>query len=161
MTKNKSITKSHKDKGVPTTTTKITLNEQQNVSNITYKYELKLDKAIKISLPDCYSLYVPSQSNLQGYITNESLREFLVTLGLLINESYDFNLNFTPCSSQLEWFSGNVITDEEINGREHKMELFIKEHWGFYSGEMIIPEWIDYLLHMIFEYKESFRNVKT
>ena len=123
-----------------------------------YKYELKLDKAIKISLPDCYSLFLPSQSNLQAYLTTESLRELLVTLGLIINEGYNFDIDFVPCIPQLEWFSGNVIIDEEIDGREKKMELFIKQSWGFYSTEMIISEWVNYLIDMISEYKQSFKT---
>lgn len=163
MVKNKSISKLPKDKKISTPNNiidKLILNDNHLPVNlltesVVYKYELKLDRAIKISLPDCYSLYIPSQSTLQGYITTESLRDFLVTLGLIVNEGYDFNLSFTPCTSQLEWFSGIVITDEEIKGREYKMEMFIKERWGFYSTEILIPEWIDYLLHMIFEYKES------
>jgi len=120
-----------------------------------YKYKLIIDKGGTFSLPNYYSIYLPTYTKLEGYITKTSLREFLLLLSLLMNNNQYINIEFVESELYIE--ENNILTlYEAIDGREYHIETFIKDKLGFYSGEMLIEDWVTYLTLILTEFNQSF-----
>lgn len=115
-----------------------------------------IDKGVNLSLPNYYSIYIPSKSIMQGYLHNESLRDVLLLLALLIHENQYVDIVFEECSEYVDCFNGYVNLSEVIGGREYQMELFIRDKLGFFSGELSMKAWISHILFVFDELNQSF-----
>lgn len=115
-----------------------------------FSYELFVEGSVMVSLENYYSFYAPtSPYKVMGFITHESIRDLLLLTGLFMAEDCVMQFKAESVEWSVDLFTNKVNISEEIGGREQAIEKFIQEHWGFYSCEMGVSDWVNHIESVI------------